>query len=215
MDNNNSPRKNTEGDDLFLDIARARHENAAHLREEATRQIPVVRQGAGKTAQKTVSCGLGQADRRLSRGNARQKRGGGSKTPRCSTGADRRRTRTAVCGSCIGFLADLGSGQDPDSGHSRGCIDDVIRHGTAHPRTPRRRDPSYSPHRAARRHRRKGCIGSIRSGRSCCKRRSGRRKKRRCGCKIGRSFGSICSARRRGTHGRKRRTSAGIGCPRR
>lgn len=51
MDNNNSPRKNTEGDDLFLDIARARHENAAHIREEATRQIPVVRRGASKSVQ--------------------------------------------------------------------------------------------------------------------------------------------------------------------
>ena len=51
MDNNNSPRKNTESDDLFLDIARARHENAAHIREEATRQIPVVHRGASKSAQ--------------------------------------------------------------------------------------------------------------------------------------------------------------------
>ena len=51
MDNNNSSRKNTEGDDLFLDIARARHENAAHIREEATRQIPVVHRGASKSAQ--------------------------------------------------------------------------------------------------------------------------------------------------------------------
>ncbi len=63
MDNNNSPRKNTEGDDLFLDIARARHENAAHLREEATRQIPIVRQDAGKTAQtgkKSSAAGSGR-----------------------------------------------------------------------------------------------------------------------------------------------------------
>ena len=51
MDNNNSPRKNTESDDLFLDIARARHENASHIREEATRQIPVVHRGASKSAQ--------------------------------------------------------------------------------------------------------------------------------------------------------------------
>lgn len=68
MDNNNhSPNNNTDVDDLFLNIARARHENAVHNRSEeaATRQIPLVRGGVGKSetsaGRRTASSGAHQA----------------------------------------------------------------------------------------------------------------------------------------------------------
>lgn len=68
MDNNNhSPNNNNDVDDLFLNIARARHENAVHNRSEeaATRQIPLVRGGAGKSGtsagRRSASSGTNQA----------------------------------------------------------------------------------------------------------------------------------------------------------
>ena len=107
MDNNNSPRKNTESDDLFLDIARARHENAAHIREEATRQIPVVHRGASKSARnrQAQSCIAGRDTRKKRRSecssrseyrSAHHSAAAGSRLTPCTVGTELRHARTAA-----------------------------------------------------------------------------------------------------------------------